>query len=264
MNQLLNQLLQQVGGGETVTGFFLVLARIAPLFVLAPLFSAKQIPAMVRTTIGLGLAIGLTGVAMHGQHIPTDPLSVAGLLVIQLLIGMAFAFSVAAVLAAIQMAGSLTDNLSGLSFGATIDPINGNQAAIFSQFYGLLGVMLFIVIGGDAWTLRGIAKTFQIVPLTKAPAIGSLVNGASAAMGSLFVSALEVAAPAMLALLISDVAFGMVSKVVPQMSVFSVAFPLKIGIALLVVAASLPFLGGWMSNQVSMSVGTALHALHVG
>jgi flagellar biosynthesis protein FliR len=67
----------------------------------------------------------------------------------------------------------------------------------------------------------------------------------------------------MLALLISDVAFGMVSKVVPQMSVFSVAFPMKIGIALLVVAASLPFLGGWMSDQVSMSVGTALHALHV-
>jgi flagellar biosynthetic protein FliR len=67
----------------------------------------------------------------------------------------------------------------------------------------------------------------------------------------------------MLTLLISDVAFGMVSRVVPQMSVFSVAFPLKVGIALLVVAASLPFLGGWMSGQVANSVYAALHALRI-
>jgi flagellar biosynthetic protein FliR len=81
------------------------------------------------------------------------------------------------------------------------------------------------------------------------------------AFTSIFSSALEVVAPAMLALLITDVAFGMVSRVVPQLNVFSVAFPLKVGVALLVVAASLPFLGGWMSDQMYTSVATALHAL---
>ena len=65
----------------------------------------------------------------------------------------------------------------------------------------------------------------------------------------------------MLALMITDVAFGMVSKVVPQLNVFAVGFPIKVGVALLVVAASLPFLGGWMSNQIATSVATALHAL---
>jgi flagellar biosynthetic protein FliR len=263
MNQLSAHLLQQLGSGSAVTGFILVLARIAPLFVLAPLFSSKQIPALVRTSIALGLAMGLTGIAIHGHRIPTDPLSVAGLFVVQVLVGLAFAFAVAAVLAAVQMAGGLTDIFSGFSFGATVDPINGNQGAVFSQFYALMGVMLFIVIGGDAWTLRGIARTFQLVPVTGAPALGSLVGGAAQAMASVFVSALEVAAPAILALIISDVAFGMVSRVVPQMSVFSVAFPLKIGIALLVVAASLPFLGGWISDQVATSVGVALHSIRI-
>jgi flagellar biosynthetic protein FliR len=263
MNQVPSQLLQQFGGGATVTGFILVLARIAPLFVLAPLFSAKQIPIVIRTSIGIGLAMGLTGVAVHGQHIPTDALSVAGLLVVQVLIGLAFAFAVAAVLAAVQMAGGLTDIFSGFAFGATVDPINGNQGGVFAQFYGLLGVILFIVIGGDAWTLRGIARTFRLVPVTHAPALGSLVSGAVQAVGTIFVSALEVAAPATLALLMSDVAFGMVSRVVPQMSVFSVAFPLKVGIALLVVAASLPFLGGWVSDQVASSVLAALHSIRI-
>ena len=86
------------------------------------------------------------------------------------------------------------------------------------------------------------------MPLTKAPQLGSLANAAELSFTSIFTSALEVAAPVMLALLITDVAFGMVSRVVPQMNVFSVAFPLKVGVSLLVVAATLPFLGGWMQR----------------
>ena len=121
--------------------------------------------------------------------------------------------------------------------------------------------MLFLAIGGDAWELRGIARTFTLVPLTKAPHITSLANAAETSFASIFTSALEVAAPVVLALLITDVAFGMVSKVVPQMNVFSVAFPLKVGVSLLAVTATLPFLGGWMQNQIYTSVATALHAL---
>jgi flagellar biosynthetic protein FliR len=262
MSQLtLSQLVSELGGGAQVTGFFLVLARVSPLFVLAPLFSSKIVPARVRGIIAVALAIGLTPVAMHGQHVPTDPLQVAGLIVVQVLVGLAFAFAVSALMTAIQTAGGLADNLSGFSFGATVDPINGNQGGTFSELYGLVGVMLFIAIGGDAWILHGIARTFDLVPLTGSAHLGPLVNAAETSVSSLFVSAVEVAAPVILALLITDVAFGMVSKVVPQMNVFSVAFPLKVGVAILVVSASLPFLGGWISDQMYTSVATALHAL---
>jgi flagellar biosynthetic protein FliR len=88
-----------------------------------------------------------------------------------------------------------------------------------------------------------------------------MVNAAETSVSSLFVSAIELAAPVMLALLVTDVAFGMVSKVVPQMNVFAVGFPLKVGVAILMVSASLPFLGGWISDQMYTSVATALHAL---
>ena len=98
------------------------------------------------------------------------------------------------------------------------------------------------------------------MPLTASPHLGSLVNAAEASVSTLFVSAIEVAAPVILALLVTDVAFGMVSKVVPQMNVFSVAFPLKVGVAIAMVSASLPFLGGWISDQMYTSVATALHA----
>ncbi len=258
----LNQLMSQIGGAH-LTAFFLVLARVSPLFVVAPLFSSKMVPARVRGTVAVGLAIGLTGVAMHGQRIPTEPLPLAGLLVEELLAGTAFAFAVAVVLAAVQAAGALTDAAAGFSFGAEIDPLNGDQGGALSQLYGLVGVALFIAIGGDAWTLRGLARTFDLVPLARAPRLGSLVGGAEQAFSGIFTSALEVAAPAMLALLITDVGFGMVSRVVPQLNVFAVDFPMKIGVALLVVGASLPFLGGWMSDQIMTSVGTALHTIGV-
>jgi flagellar biosynthetic protein FliR len=261
MSTTLSHLITALGGGQPVTGFFLVLARITPLFVVAPLFSSTMIPTSVKGVVAVGFAIGLTGIAMHGQHIPGDPLPVAGLLVVNLLVGLLVAFAVSAVFAAVQTAGGLVDGLSGFSFGATVDPINGNQGGTFTEFYGLIGVMLFIVIGGDAWTLQGLARTFDLVPLTKAPQIGPMVAGAETASVSIFVLAVEVAAPAILAMLITDVAFGLVSKVVPQINAFSVAFPLKVGVAILVVGASLPFLGGWMSNQMYTSVATALNAL---
>ena len=258
---MISHLLRSLGGGESVTAFFLVLARVSPLFIIAPLFSAKQIPGQVRGVAAAGLAVGLAGVASHGQHVPTGALPVATLMVENVLVGILLAVTVSALRAAVQTAGGLADVVSGMSFGATVDPINGNPGGTFSEVYSLVGVMLFIAIGGDAWVLHGIGRTFDLVPLTQAPHLGSMVNAAETSVSSLFVSAVEVAAPVILALLVSDVAFGMVSKVVPQMNVFSVAFPLKVGVAILMVSASLPFLGGWISDQMYTSVATALHAL---
>ena len=257
----LSHLLRSLGGGESVTAFFLVLARVSPLFIVAPLFSSKMIPSQVKGIAAVGLSIGLAGVASHGQQIPTGALQIATLMVEQVLVGIILSFTVAALMAAVQTAGGLADIVSGFSFGATVDPINGNQGGTFSELYSLVGVMLFIAIGGDAWLLHGIARTFDLVPLASGPHMGSLLGAAESSVSSMFVSAVEVAAPVILALLVTDVAFGMVSKVVPQMNVFSVAFPLKVGVAIAVVAASLPFLGGWISDQMYSSVATALHAL---
>jgi flagellar biosynthetic protein FliR len=200
------------------------------------------------------LSIGLTPLAVHGQTIPTDPMAVAGMLVVQVLVGLAFAFAVGMVVTAIEAAGSLTDMVAGFSFGAVIDPINGNQGGTMANLYSLVGLAMFIAIGGDAWTLHGLQKTFELVPLTKAPQIASLTSGVEQAFATIFVSAVEVAAPVILALLITDVAFGMIAKVVPQVNIFGVGFPMKVGVAMLIVAASLPFLGSFMSDQIANAV----------
>lgn len=248
-------------GPDKVTGFFLVLARVAPLFVLAPLFSSKMLPTQVRTIVAVGLAVGLTPLAVHGQRVPTDPLAVTGLMVEQILVGLAFSLALAAVFAAVEAAGTLTDLTAGFSFGSIVDPVDNSQGGPMTSLYGMIGLAMFIAIGGDGWMLRGLARTFSLVPLTAAPPIRSMTAGIESAVASILISAVELAAPVLLALLITDVAFGMVSKVVPQVSVFAVGFPMKIGIAILIVGAALPFLGGFMTDQIAGAVNGALQAL---
>jgi flagellar biosynthesis protein FliR len=258
MNQVLSQL-----AGNQFGGFILVLARVTPLFLLAPLFSSNLIPARVKGLIAVGISIGLTPIAMHGQHVPSDPMKVAGLVFEGLLTGLAFAFALAVLMGAIESAGSIIDVVSGFSYGSLINPMSGETSAVISRFYSLVGTMIFLVIGGDAWTLKGLGRTFELVPLTDAPRLSSLVGGVEQVFSTIFTSAIEIAAPALAALLITDVAFGIVSRVVPQLNVFAVGFPTKVAVALLIVGASLPFVSNWISGQLSTSVGAALGALHV-
>lgn len=258
----INQLITGIAGAH-VAAFFIVLARVTPLFIIAPMFSSKLIPKRIRGITAVALAVGLTPVATRGVHVPSEPLAIAGLIVASLLVGFAFSFVVATVFAALTQAGAIIDGTAGFSFGGLVDPINGNQAGVLTHLYNMVGLAIFIAIGGDAWMLRGIARTFTLVPLTKAPQIAPMVSSVSSAFGQMFVGAIELAAPAMLALLITDAAFGMVSRVVPQLNVFAVGFPMKIGVALLVVAGTLGYLGGWLTDQLMNSVGSALQAMRI-
>ncbi len=256
------QLLSKLAGNE-LAGFILVLARVTPLFLIAPLFSSQMIPPHVKGLVAVGISVGLAPIALHGQHIPTEPLTLIGLVVEGMLVGFGFAFTLSMLLAAVESAGSVIDVLSGFSYGNLINPVNGEESAVMARFYSLVGTLIFLVIGGDAWTLRGLDRTFQLVPLTGRPQLSSLLGGAEQAFSTVFAGALEVAAPVVVALLITDVAFGVVSRVVPQLNIFAVGFPTKVAVALLVVGASLPFTANWISNQLSVSVGDALGALHV-
>ena len=84
------------------------------------------------------------------------------------------------------------------------------------------------------------------------------------AFSGIFVPALEIAAPVVIAVTLTDAAFGVVSRVVPQLNVFAVGFPAKVTVGLLVLGVSLPFAAGWLSDELQRSVGAALETLRVG
>ena len=161
------------------------------------------------------------------------------------------------------MAGSILDVMVGFAFGALVDPVTGTNGGVLNQLYGLVGVMIFVVIGGDAWVIQGLARSYEAIPLADAPAIGTLVEGAQVAFSGIFASAIEICAPVLLAALLTDVAFGLVSRVMPQLNVFAVGFPAKVTVGLVLVGASLPFVAGWLSDELQGSVSAALQTLRV-
>jgi flagellar biosynthetic protein FliR len=257
-----NELLTTVGPSQLV-GFLLVLTRLAPLFLFAPMFSSKMVPMRVRGIVAVALAIGLSPLALAGQTTPTDAIEIAGLVVKELLVGLAFAFVVGILFAALSVAGTIIDTLIGFSFGAMVDPITGNQGTVLSQTYALMGVMVFIAINGDAMLIQGFAKTFELVPLLDSPAMGKMIEGAVGAFAGIFSAAIQICAPVLLALVLTDIAFGLVTKVVPQLNVFSMGLPTKVVVGIIIMAASLPFVAGYVADELQTSVETALGSLGV-
>jgi flagellar biosynthetic protein FliR len=257
------ELLRQLGE-QQAAAFMLVLARVSPLFLLAPLFSARQVPARARGVVAVALAVGLAPIAARGRELPLDAWALAGLVGKELLVGAAFAFAVGVVIAAVSVAGSFLDTLSGFAYGALVDPLTGNQNAVLAQAYGLVGLLVFIGIGGDALVLQGLARTYELVPLTAAPSLAALTEGVRHTFSGVFTAALELAAPVLLALVITDVAFGLMTRAVPALNVFAVGAPAKIAVTLLLVSASLTFAGGWMEGEVERSVGDALRMMRAG
>jgi flagellar biosynthesis protein FliR len=250
-------------GEQHVAAFVLVLARLSPLFVLAPLFSSKLVSARVRGIVAVGLAIGISPVVSKGVTLPLGIYDLLWLVLKEMLVGATFAFAVGALFAALSSAGSLLDTSIGFSYGSLVDPLTGNQSSVLAQAYALVGTLVFIAIGGDGWIVQGLARTYDLVGLRDAPDLGHLISGADAAFGAIMISALEVAGPVMLALILTDAAFGVVSRVVPQLNVFAVGFPAKVVVGLLLVAATLPFVANWISGELQQDVGAALQAIRV-
>jgi flagellar biosynthetic protein FliR len=256
------QMLQQFSE-QQVAGFILVLARITPLFIIAPLFSSRMLPARVRGIAAVGIAVGIAPLAMRGHEVPIELLPLGELVFKEMLVGLAYAFAIAVVFAAVSTAGNFIDTLIGFSYGSVVDPVTGVQAPVLSQLYGLVGVMIFIAIGGDGWMIQGLARTYDLVPLLAMPSLAAMVAGAQQGFISIFHSAVEIAAPVILALVITDAAFGVVARVVPQMNVFAVGFPAKIAVGLVILVASLPFVGGWIADELERSIAAGLDSIEV-
>ncbi len=258
----LDALLRQFGENQ-VAGFLLVLGRIGPLFALAPLFSSKSIPARAKGVLAVALTVGIAPIALAGHDVPLEVGQFVELMLKEILVGLAYAFALAALFAAVSTAGSFLDTLIGFSYGALVDPVTGNQSAVLTQAYILVGIMVLIAIGGDQLIIKGLARSYDLVPLLEMPSLPALAGGAQAAFAQVFLSSMELAAPVVLAIVITDAAFGVVSRVVPQLNVFAVGFPAKVAVGMLVIGVSLPFAAGWIADELQRSVSTALKSIQV-
>jgi flagellar biosynthetic protein FliR len=237
---------------------------VGALFAFAPVFSSKMLPPRAKLIAAGAISLAIAPLAERGHTIPVEPVPIAELVVKELVVGTAFAFSIALIAAAVQAGAALLDTIMGFSFASIVDPFTNLQNAVMGQLYAVFTVAIFIVTGGVEMMVMGVAKSYSVVPIDVYPGTDTLARLGMNVFSQVFVIALEIAAPPLIALLVADAAFGLVARAVPQMNVLVVGLPAKILLGLATIAASLPFVAGKVTTDLEQSVSTALRLLGTG
>ena len=221
-----------------VTGLFVPLTRILAFFAAAPLFSNTSIAAPVK--VGLGVLITLI-IAPTLASTKVDLFSASGVLVLiqQMLIGTAMGFVMRLVFSAIDMFGQMSGLSMGFGFATFFDPESAGQTTVISTFLNLLTMLVFLHMDGHLLMISVLADSFEILPIQLG--LGGLNGMQVARWGStIFSTGLQLALPILAAMLVTNMALGVLTRSAPQLNVFGIGFPITLGTGLVILMLLLP------------------------
>ena len=219
---------------EPVVRFALLLVRPGMVVMLAPGLGGRQIPAPVKIGLTVLLALGLLPVV--ALPAPVDGAGLPIVVLHEVAVGLAIAFTVQALIAGVEFAGHLSSSQIGFSYGATVDPASGVRSTVLVSLYGALATVTFLGVNGHHAVLRALAASYGSVPVSAGQVSVSLVDAVRDLLGMVFVVGLRLAAPVLVVLLIVELAVGLISRAAPSLTFMVIGYPLRIVIGLFVVA----------------------------
>ncbi|HJV26663.1 MAG TPA: flagellar biosynthetic protein FliR [Aromatoleum sp.] len=214
------------------------LARILGLISAAPFFSNRMIPVRVRLAAGLAAAMAVLPALPPMPPVPSSSMLALLILTQQTFIGIAIGFMMRVLFAAVDVAGELIGLQMGLSFAVFFSPQTGGQTAVVTEFIGLLTLLIFVALNGHLMLVNVVVASFEWLPVGTFPkADGWMQIVAHAA--TMFASALLMALPMVAALLITNIALGVLTRAAPQLNLFAIGFPVTLSVGFLVLLVSL-------------------------
>jgi flagellar biosynthetic protein FliR len=216
------------------------LARILSLIASAPVIGNPSVPASVK--IGLGVFVTILVAPLLPAPPSTDPASAEGLLILaqQILIGLAMGFAMQLVFHAAEMAGEFIGLQMGLGFATLYDASVPGMIPIIGQYLGVVISLAFLAVDGHVLLLSALVESFHVLPLAPVSTASGLRSAAEWG-GSIFSYSLTLSLPLLAALLITNLALGVLTRAAPQLNIFAVGFPLTILMGVLVLTLSLPY-----------------------
>jgi len=242
------------------TRFLLVLARVAGLLLGAPILGHLLVPVRVRAALALVLALALAPVVPAVAAAPATLAGLAGALAAESALGVLLGLVAEFVFAGVALGGEMAGLQMGFGLDGLIDPQARAEVTVVAQWQQLLALLVFLALDVHHLLLRALLASFASAP-PGALALGALeVRGAVALAGELFALGVRVAAPVMIALLLTNTALGVLARTIPQLNAFVVGFPLTLGVGLVVLGAALPFTLGLLETRFA-ALEPALGAL---
>ncbi len=245
--------------GAFIWPFFRIIALVGS----APILGNPSIP--VRVKVGLSVVLTLVLAPILGSMPAVEPGSAIGLLILaqQIVIGVAIGFTMRIIFTAVEMAGNIAGMQMGLGFATFFDPQNAAQVPVVGQFLGLLATLLFLALNGHLYMIEVLALSFQALPVAPQPFSAAGWRALAGWGGEIFLAGLLLSMPIMAALLITNLALGIMTRAAPQLNVFSVGFPITLAAGFVVLAIAMPYFVPLFDRLLHAALQMAMQVLRL-
>ena len=223
--------------------FVLVLSRTGAIIMVAPVFGSPTVSVRVKAGFSFILALLFFPLAAGNNLIVEwDFISISLAVGKEILLGVLVGFTARFIFAGINLAGQMVGLQMGLTIANIMDPLNQAQISVISQFLGFMALVLFVTLNFHYIFIEAIADSFNLVGLGNARFGGFIFKDYMKLGGDIFLIGLKIGAPLYAILLFIYVGLGILARTVPQMNVFMMGFPLTIGLGMIFLGLSLPFI----------------------
>jgi len=222
----------------------LIFLRVGALVMLIPAISDAAVPPRVRLGFALMLSLVLNAVAK--PYLPPMPQTVGelgGEVFKELFIGLGLGALLNMMMSALAVAGEIMSIQTTLAFSQTANPNEAQPGASLTSFLSVTAVALLFATNLDHLFIGAIARSYQLFPPMKPPAINDAGLVAVRAMASSFALGLQLAAPVVVFSIVFNVAAGLIGRLMPQFQIFFAVTPLTVLLGLSVFALSLGMIG---------------------
>ncbi len=240
--------------------WFLVLTRLAGLFLFAPILSSPAIPPQVRVCLLIALTTVVYPVA--SDTFPTDLqldlYQLAPLILRETMIGASIGLIASIPLFALQLAGLIMGQQMGLGIAQVLNPDSDIQGDNIGQVLFLMALMAFAMVGGVEMLIGSVVSTLHTVPLGSMGTDSTPVDMIAALLTAGFDLAFRIALPVVAIIFIENIAMGFLMKTVPSLNIMNFGFPLRIIIGLIVLVGSLEMI----RHATEIDLNNTFAALH--
>ncbi|MFT4767485.1 MAG: flagellar biosynthetic protein FliR [Glaciecola sp.] len=235
--------------------------RLSAMLLAAPIFSYSSISIRVRVLLAV-LVSALVAPLLPATPV-VEPLSALGLVLAlrEVAIGLVMGFVMQLVFAAVVVAGHSVAMSMGLGFAMAVDPQNGVQVPVVSQLNVVLATLLFLAIDGHLMLITAVVDSFELIPVGSGFSPEGMFSNVAALGTQLFASALLLALPVLTAILMINVAFGVITRAAPQLNIFAVGFPVTIIAGFVYMLLALPMFISTLQRFLSLGLEQTLLVL---
>lgn len=225
---------------EWMDVFLLVLVRMTGLFVITPIFGRRNVPTYLKVGFAFFSAIIVLATNKFSKVSYSGFADYALLITAEFVIGIAIGFISYMLFSAIYVAGQLIDMQIGFGMVNVLSPMHDIQVPITANFYYIVAILVFLIIKGHQMVIKALYESYRFVPIGGAVFGERVLDDIIGLFGNIFIIGFRIAAPVTAAILVANVALGVISKAIPQMNIFILGMPVKIILGIVVMLITIP------------------------